>query len=311
MGYTRFPNGIESFGVPVFGSRNSDIVTGNVFFVDSGHNAALDAVNGGQRDTPFATLDYAVGQCTASNGDVIYVLPGHAESLTLADAVDIDVAGVSVIGLGQGTDRPTFTYTAVAGEIVVGADNVLIENIVCNASEPTVLLAIDIEDGVNYTTIRNCKFGVDTANTDEFNAIIHFTNNSTGAVVEGCVLDAGLGASVAGIHLDADTESLTIRNNRIHGDYSTGCIVGDTTLSTELLIQGNLLQNGDTGGIGTEPCIELLTGTTGLVVGNVVMCNLVANDNAIVGDAIVNINNVYSETVGATVGIADSHAAVT
>ncbi len=311
MSYTDYPNGITSFGVPIFGNYSSSIITGNTFFVDSGHSAALDAVNGGQRNTPFATWDYAVGQCTANNGDTIFLLPGHAETLIAADAVDIDVAGVKTVGIGEGTDRPTMTYTVAAGEVVIGADNCSIENVVFTSSVTAVLKAVDIEAGVDYARITNCQFDVEATGTDEFNAVITLNDNNTGCIIENTFIDMGLGGSVAAIHMDADTDNTVVRNNNIVGDYSTACIVGDTTLSTNVVIQNNLLQNGETGGIGTEPCIELLTGTTGLVVGNVVMCNLAANDNAIVGDAIVNINNVYSETVGATVGIADSHAAVT
>lgn len=312
MNSTNYPDGITAFGVPIFGNKRNDIITGNVRFVDSNHSAALDAVGYGQSPSqPFATLDFAIGQMTASNNDVIYLMPGHTETLTTVDAVDIDVKGVSVIGLGNGTDRPTFTYTAAAGEIVVGADNVLIENIVCTSSVTGVLLAIDIEDGVNYCTIRNCQFDVVAANTDEFNATIHLTNNNTGCVIENNVIDMQLGGALAGIHIDAAAANIVIRGNRIHGDYSAACILSDTTLSTELLIQSNILQNGDTGGMNTLPCIQLLTLTTGIIMNNVVVCNVAANDNAIVGDSVVNIGNVYSETVGATVGIADSHAVVT
>jgi hypothetical protein len=312
MGVTKFPNGLSARGgVELFGNTRSDLTVGSVYFVDSGHADANDVLGWGTDITePFATLDFAIGQCTANSGDVIYLLPNHAETLTTADAVDIDVAGVSVIGIGNGTARPTFTYTVAAGEIVIGADNVLVENIVCTSSVTAVLIGIDIEDGVDHAVIRNCEFNVEAANTDEFNATIHFTNDNTSCVVENCIIDMALGGAVAGIHLDADTESIVIRNNRIHGDYSTACIVSDTAISTEMLIENNILQNGDTGGIGTEPCMELAA-STGIVANNIVMCNLAANDNAIVGTACVNIGNVYSETVGATVGIADSHAVVT
>ena len=53
MGFTNFPNGVTSFGVPLFGSSGSGIVTGNVFFVDSGHDLAADAGNAGQRNQPL------------------------------------------------------------------------------------------------------------------------------------------------------------------------------------------------------------------------------------------------------------------
>jgi|TARA_R100000750_G_scaffold62630_1_gene56988 hypothetical protein len=278
-------------------------VYGNVYFVDSGNGNAGTTTSDGQKRQPFSTIDAAINVCTANNGDVIYVAPGHAETITTASQIDADVAGISIIGCGNGSNKPTLTYTIAAGEFAVGADNVHIENIRFVSSVTAVLKGIDIEDGVDYCTIKNCEFMVDSANTDEFNAVISLTNNNTGCVIEGCTIDMALGGSVAAIHMDADTANTVIKNNRIHGDYSTACIAGDSTLSTEILIQGNVLQNGDTGGIGTEPCIELLTGTTGLVIGNFLMCNVASDNAALVGDAVVNFANEYSETVGAGVGI--------
>lgn len=273
---------------------------GNMYFVNSEASNADDSNTGLSPSEALATLDGAVGKCTANQGDHIILLPGHAEDLSTADGADIDVAGVSVIGLGVGSDRPTFTYTAAAGEVVIGADNVLIENCVFNASVTTVLLAIDVEDGVDYATIRNCEFGVDLAGTDEFNAAIHFTNNNKGCLVEDCLIDQGLGGAVAGIHLDADTDGLTIRNNIIRGDYSTANIAGDTTLSTHLLIEGNVLFNGDGTGVGTEPGIELLTGTEGVIRDNDIATNLATIDAAIVADGCMMFRNLYCETVTET-----------
>ncbi len=67
MGLTAFPNGISSMGVPVVGPT-----TGNVFFVDSGSGTRADDTSHGRDSTkPFSTVDFAIGQCTASNGDII------------------------------------------------------------------------------------------------------------------------------------------------------------------------------------------------------------------------------------------------
>ena len=126
MGTTNF-SGLAVNGVPVIpGVAGDDVYVGNVWYV---HNGTGSDTGKGTADKPFKTLDYAVGRCTATGTayakqDVIYLMPGHAETLTAADAVDIDVAGVQVIGLGRGAARATFTYTVAAGEIVIGASNV-------------------------------------------------------------------------------------------------------------------------------------------------------------------------------------------
>jgi len=101
---------------------------GDIYFVDSTHAAATNAVGGGKSpDKPLATLDYAIGLCTASKGDVIYLMPGHAETTT---AIALDVAGVRIIGLGWGRIRPTLTADTTAGSLLtVSAANCEIHNV--------------------------------------------------------------------------------------------------------------------------------------------------------------------------------------
>lgn len=110
-------------GVPILPGGT----TGNVFFVDSGAGSDVGSV-GRKATEPFATLDFAIGQATASNGDVIVVMPGHAETLTAAIA--LDVAGLTIIGLGNGDNRPVFTLTASAAPaITISADDQKIDNL--------------------------------------------------------------------------------------------------------------------------------------------------------------------------------------
>lgn len=90
--------------------------TGNVFFVNSATGANTADV-GKSASTPFATLDYAIGRCTASHGDVIIVMPGHAETIS-ATQIYLDVAGITIIGLGNGDNRPSFTLSAAAAPLI-------------------------------------------------------------------------------------------------------------------------------------------------------------------------------------------------
>lgn len=70
----------------------------------------------------YATVDAAIGACTANAGDTIIVLPGHTETVT-STSIALDVAGVNIIGLGNGLNRPTFTFGAAAATITVSAAN--------------------------------------------------------------------------------------------------------------------------------------------------------------------------------------------
>lgn len=79
----------------------------------------------------YATLSAAIDACTASAGDVIFVMPGHTETISDAAGLLVDTAGITIIGLGNGNDRPTFSFgTSTAASMDVTADNVKIKNII-------------------------------------------------------------------------------------------------------------------------------------------------------------------------------------
>jgi hypothetical protein len=141
MSLTNFPNGITSFGVPVIGSGQIPVTTGFYFFVSSGVGSND---NNGGRSTPFATIDYAIGKCTANKGDVIVVMPGHTETIAAAGGITADVAGVTIIGLGFGSLRPTITWSAVASTFAISAANVTLSNILCKISIDEVVSMFNV-----------------------------------------------------------------------------------------------------------------------------------------------------------------------
>ena len=290
---TSFPNSAFSYG---FGT---DVVTGNRFYVDSGAVNASDGNTGLRPGTPFATVDRAVNVCTANNGDVIYVMPGHNENLSGADAIDVDVAGVSIIGMGTGTDIPRFDHDETASELVIGAANVTLENLHFRAGNDAVVNAINIEAAGDNFTIRNCRFADPEAATDEFADAIIVEAGADGGLIEGNTFDAGANAAVAHIELNGAVIGITIRNNSMIGDCSTACIRGDSTLSQKVIIEDNLLWNGDplAGGLNAIAVISLLTGTIGVIQGN--RCYTVVTDAvtaAIAADACFISGNTISTT---------------
>ena len=110
MGLSNYPNGWRN-GVVVRGVPIEIPHPGKVFWVNNSSVLAEGGIagsdgNDGTYQRPFGTIDYAVGRCTANRGDVIYVMPGHSETIGAAAAVDFDVAGITVIGLGRGALQP-------------------------------------------------------------------------------------------------------------------------------------------------------------------------------------------------------------
>lgn len=125
MPITNFPNGVSSFGLPVL--PGGVLTTGSVFFVHSGTGSAGNA--GTDVSKPKATISQAIALCTASKGDIIFVMPGHAETISAAGGITADVAGISIIGMGNGTNRPTLSFSATASTFAISAANVTVANL--------------------------------------------------------------------------------------------------------------------------------------------------------------------------------------
>lgn len=136
---TNFPQGFAA-GLNVRGMPLLQMNPGNTYWVSNNPQLPTnaqqnkDAIIGsdGNRGTfqrPFATLLYALQQCNHNTGDIIFIKPGHVETLSNATALIMATAGVSVIGLGSGTSRPTFIMdTATTANIPVRAANMAIQN---------------------------------------------------------------------------------------------------------------------------------------------------------------------------------------
>lgn len=115
-------SGSQSTISPVYGDS---VNLPDVYYVDSGNGS--DSNDGRDPGFPLATIDAAINKCTASQGDVIIVQPGHAETLTTQ--ISLDVIGVSIIGVGEGTLKPQLTVAGVIDGIDIGAANCSVENI--------------------------------------------------------------------------------------------------------------------------------------------------------------------------------------
>ena len=271
LSQVNFPHKAPTFGFLPSTGQGSITAVGNVFFVDSGSaNAANATANGKRPDKPFSTLDYAVGQCTANNGDMIFVAPGHTETISAALGVNIDVAGVRVIGLGAGSDRPTFSYTATASTMGLTAVNVSIENCIFDLTGIDAVVtgfsisAADVRIADNYFLMA------DSAG-QAVNAITTVAA-STRLVVENNIFESPNAGANSAILLDGTPDGVTIRGNRITGAFATGSLANTTgNVATNAAIHDNFIRN-DTDG---AEAIDFDSAVTGYF-----------NDNRLVTDAI-------------------------
>lgn len=160
MPMTNYPNGFAN-GITIRGVPLQTAYPGKVFWVSNastlltGQKGGSDG-NKGTFDAPFGTVDYAIGQCTASRGDVIIVKPGHAETISNATTILADVAGVAIVGLGTGSLRPTFTFdTATTASIPVSAANVAFKNCIFTANFADIVAPFTLA-AAKYFTLEDC-----------------------------------------------------------------------------------------------------------------------------------------------------------
>jgi len=165
-----------------------------------------------------STIDAAVGLCTASAGDRIIVMPGHTETLSNATSLVLDVAGVKILGLGEGTLIPTITLdTATTASIPVSAADVTVENIKFSANFADIVTLFTLTTAKNFT-LKKCKFAA-TATNMNFLAITdtNTTDNAAdGLTIEDC---SWIEPDLATLYLvkgDADMDSVSLKRNYVN-----------------------------------------------------------------------------------------------
>ena len=97
----------------------------------------------------YATIQAGIDACTANAGDVVFVLPGYSETITAQ--IDLDKAGVKLIGLGFCSLRPSITGNGTIDCFDVSAANVWIENIQFAAPETDAQTSFINVDAANCT----------------------------------------------------------------------------------------------------------------------------------------------------------------
>ena len=217
---SNYPGGFNNVtirGVPITQSH-----PGQVYWVSNATPTLPGQVGGsdgnpGTFNAPFSTLEYAISRCTADRGDIIFIKPGHAETISSATALSFDVAGVAIVGLGAGTKRPTFTLgTAATTTIAVSADNVSISNCRFIGNFLSITSAFTVAAAA-YFTIDNCSF-TDTSAILGFLSAVKTTvsTNSDFLQVSNCFIKSDATTkSVAPIVVLNTMTGLTLTDNLV------------------------------------------------------------------------------------------------
>jgi hypothetical protein len=247
-------------GVPVLGGGNGiPTTTGSVFFVHSG--TGNNGFAGTSSSNPFATIDFAIGKCTADKGDIILVMPGHAETISTAAGIAADVAGISIIGLGNGSNRPTLSFGATDATFAISAANVLVRNIRVTASVDEVVKLFHV------TAARVTLEAVDYFETTSAQAIqfLLTTNAADFLVIRGCYhfqvnvsASAQVWIQLVGIDggiIEDNTFRLTLANNA--GSFT---INGSTACLGTVVRRNTITQLGGTTQVSAILFVDSSTG---------------------------------------------------
>src|SRR6478609_1895283 len=182
-GYSSYPNGF-TIGMTLKHLPIQASYPGQICWVNDSSVPPVGGITGsngnpGTYAKPFASILYAQTKCVASRGDVILVGPGHAETISSATVLTLNKAGTAIIGLGQGSLRPTLTFTtATTANIPVTARNMAIKNIlfVANFADIASFMTATSTNTPTDFIIENCEFR-DTSSI--LNALTVFTGNAT------------------------------------------------------------------------------------------------------------------------------------
>lgn len=239
-----YPNINSGIGRLMAGQLALNPTTGRVFIVCAailtGIRPEIDAMYGsgyadGKRIV-HTTLALAIAETVANRGDIIFIAPGHTESVSDATSLAFNKAGVTIIGLGNGSLRGTYTLDTVAtSKIVVSAADITIKNTIFIANFADVATVFSVTTGKNFECSQN-EFR-DTSSVLNFLAIV--TTSSTASAADGLKFNSnrlkitGITAATTPVKVVGTMDRIQINDN-----FVTKAVLNNTSC---LLAHGALV----------------------------------------------------------------------
>jgi len=203
----------------------------------------------------YTTIQAGVNAAAGNRGDVVAVLPGYDHTLARADSWS--TAGVTVLGLGSGLNRPTVRFAATTDEVGVGANSIRIKNLRFLADADSVGRGLDLDSGFSGAVVENCLFTYDT-NTSNFTTMLRvaqkYATIQDNEFIAEDTAGTGKGVEILGGYSDF----LKIRRNFFYGQFDT---VGDTTNNAAAIAIAVVHDSGDTVLSGVEIAENIIVST--------------------------------------------------
>ena len=241
---------------------------GKIWFVDSATGS--DAAGAGtDQDSPFASIGYAFSSdnVQANKGDVVFVLPGHSETVSSATGCVMDIAGVTVIGLGRGSLQPTITLDTAAGSTVsITAANMHLRNLrIVSDFTNGVTAGITLGASADGCVLEGITMN-ETSATKEYLIGISIAAACNDVEIYGLRYHGTAGGTTSSaITLAGACNNFVLKDSYINVDASGAIVDGSTAASTNVEISYNRLINIDTAaGLG----VAFHNSSTGMVTDN-------------------------------------------
>ena len=261
--------GVSRFDIIEANGFNGPVLSpgARVFYVNNATSGlpvgAVGGSNGNSGDSPlkpFSTLAYAISQCSSGRGDMIYVMPGHSETVTAP--ITIDKNNVQIIGAKTGNNRPTFTINGAVDLINVSASGVYM------ASLKLTIITTDEATALLNVSGANCHFFdlqmiPSTAGSINVVDCITLASGANDCILEKIDIRNTLTAVNSFLSIEAAVARLTVRDCFFFGDCVTAGVI-DGAAATQLRLENNTI-----GTIGTTiPAAILDSNPTGVVDNN-------------------------------------------
>lgn len=241
----------------------------------------------------FPTIAAAAAKCVADRGDSILIASNHDETVTTAGGITLSVNGVSLIGLGSGTDRPTITFTtAVAASMNVSGAEVTVKNVqfVCGIDAQTAMVNVTGTDA-NFI---NCEFDTNSGTVGAILGILTGATSDRVSVVNCRFLGP---ATNTGTTTTAQIQYESAVDLVIQGCYFTGKMTQAILNVTGTVLRGLIDNNRFVVATGTK-AISVAAASTPFITNNRI--NVPSGTTPIIAAAGFVAGNLYSAAAGVT-----------
>jgi len=237
----------------------ADIPGQKVRYVQSSHLRASNLNNSGlKRDYPLSTLVKAVALSLPY--DTIIMLPGHIETVSVANGLDVNKLGLFIHGVGGETTRPQIKVgTLTTANVRISAADVTMNNFdlitdidslaqVLNitaagaklsnfrcedSASKQALIHVELAVGASYARISGMRSDCETAGAV---SAIKISGACDGVEITDCILKGSF--STANIHVTAAATRLAIGRNVLSNLATNVCILAGAVVAT-----GEIFQN--------------------------------------------------------------------